>query len=167
MAWRTLPAREFDCGALLLAGVGGYLVSVHALPRALARPGSKEAAVAVLFGIGTALAAWPRLSTPADVLSVGLFSGLCWINCASIEDWEGRREVRWTAYFAAAGIAVVAALLLREHRPVLGAAETASALGLIALDRLRGRISPDALRVLADAALASPVLFFPVAGMRA
>ena len=166
LAWRYLPAREFDCGALLLAGVAVYLVGVHAVPLTLSRAGSKEAAVAALFGIGTVLAAWPQLSTASDVLSIALFAVLCWINCTSIEDWEDRRPARGGAYFAAAAIAVVAAVCLREHRPVLGSAETASAVGLIVLDRVRGRLSPDALRVLADAALASPVLFLPWAGMR-
>jgi hypothetical protein len=166
LAWRFLPAREFDCGALLLLGVAAYLLSVHAMPRTLARAGSKEAAVALLFGIGTVLAAWPRLSSTGDVLSIALFAVLCWVNCATIEDWESRRPARSVAYLVAAAIAVAAAVCLREHRPVLGGAETASALGLMILDRMRGRLSPDALRVLADAALASPILFLPVAGMR-
>lgn len=166
LAWRYLPSPEFDGGALLLTGVAAYLIGVHALPSTLSRAGSKEAAVAVLFGIGTVLAAWPRLSTASDVVSIALFSVLCWINCTTIEDWESQREARTTVYMVAAGIAVVAAVCLREHRPVLGSAETVSVLGLVLLDRVRGRLSPDALRVLADAALASPVLFLPFAGFQ-
>lgn len=165
LAWTYLPTPEFDCGALLLAGVAAYLTGVHAMPRTFARSGAKEAAVAALFGIGTVLAAWPRLSTTGDVLSIALFSALVWINCASIEDWEERRPARSGVYFVAAAIALIAALCLRGHRPVLGSAETASALGLVVLDRMRGRLSPEALRVLADAALASPVLFLPFAGI--
>lgn len=165
LAWRCLPAQEFDCGALLLTGVAAYLTCVHALPSAFLRAGSKEAAVAALFGIGTVLAAWPRLTSANDTLSIGLFAALCWINCTTIEDWEGRRAARGEVYLCAAAIALVAAVGLRSHRPILGGAETASALGLIVLDRVRGRLSPDAIRVLADAALASPVLFLPWAGM--
>jgi hypothetical protein len=165
LAWTYLPAPEFDCGALLLMGVAAYLTGVHAMPRTFSRAGSKEAAVAALFGIGTVLAAWPRLSTASDVLSIALFSVLCWINCAVIEDWEERRPAGGRVYFLASAIALIAAVCLSEHRPVLGSAETAGALGLVALDRVRGRLSPEALRVLADAALASPVLFLPFAGM--
>jgi hypothetical protein len=161
-----LPAQEFEAGALILMGVAAYLAAVHAFPRMFTRTGSKEAAVALLFGAGTALAAWPRISSAADVLSIALFSVLCWINCTNIEDWEELRPSRASSYVGAAAIAVIAAVCLREHRPVVGSAETASALGLVILDRLRGRISPNALRVLADAALASPALFLPVAGIR-
>jgi hypothetical protein len=47
----------------------------------------------------------------------------------------------------------------------LGGAETAGALGLVLLDRLRGRYSAEALRVLADVVLLTPIVFLPAAGM--
>jgi len=164
LAYRYLPAREFDGGTLLLAGVVAYFIGVHALPQTLSRAGVKEAAVAVIFGIGTVLAAWPHLSTGGDVLAIVLFSALCWVNCVSIEDWEHHRPARGATYALAVAIAVTAAVCLRGQRPVLGSAETASALGLIVLDRMRGSLSRDAIRVLADTALASPLLFLPFAG---
>ncbi len=167
VAWRSLPASEFDCGALLISGVAIYLGVAHAIPGVVSWPGSKEAAVAVLFGLGTALAAWPHISNGSDALAVALFSVLCWVNCTAIEDWESGRPARPGAGLAAVAIALVAVLLLREHRPVLGGAETASALGLMFVDRLRGRLSADALRVLADAVLATPLLFLPLASLSA
>jgi hypothetical protein len=166
LAWTYLPAAEFDCGALLISGVALYLGAVHAIPRVLARPGSKEAAVALLFGLGTTLAAWPRVSNTSDAVAILLFAVLCWVNCTLIEDWESGHPARRGAALASGAIAVIAVVLLREHRPVLGSAETASALGLLLVDRTRGRLSGDALRVLADAVLATPLLFLPVAGLR-
>jgi hypothetical protein len=166
LAWTYLPAAEFDRGAMLISGVAIYLCAVHAIPGALRRPGSKEAIVALLFGLGTTLAAWQSVSTSSDVLAIVLFAVLCWVNCTVIEDWEGGRPARKGASFASGAIALIAVLLLREHRPVLGCAETASAMGLMLVDRMRGRLSTDALRVLADAMLATPLLFLPVAGLR-
>jgi hypothetical protein len=60
---------------------------------------------------------------------------------------------------AASLVALAAAGLLRDYRPVLGAAETAGALGLVLLDRVRGRYSTAALRVLADVVLLTPIVF--------
>jgi hypothetical protein len=63
---------------------------------------------------------------------------------------------------AAAGlVALTAAFLLPAQRPILGGAETAGALGLVLLDRLQRRCSPEALRVLADVVLLTPIVFLP------
>jgi len=128
----------------------------------LRRANSKESAVAVLFGLGASLAAWPGVQTTSDVLAILLFSGLCWMNCVAIDDWERGHELRPSVIAVAGLVAVVAACLLHGHRPILGAAETAGALGLILLDRLQRRCSPEALRVLADVVLLTPILFLPV-----
>jgi len=61
-------------------------------------------------------------------------------------------------------VALFALALLWMHRPVLGGAEMASAFAFLALDRAGRRFSPDVLRVLADVALLSPVVFLPLAG---
>jgi hypothetical protein len=142
-----------------------YFAAVHLLP--LRWP--KEAAVAVLFALGASLAVWTRVRTAWDVLTVLLFCCLCWINCLAIEQWEHEGEQgshRWPVGAFAAGVALVAVLLLSEQRPILGFAEAASALAFVWLDRSRLRLSPDALRVLADVALLSPIFFLPLAGMR-
>jgi hypothetical protein len=165
LAWTALPEVLFETGVALASAVAVYFALVHARRRAL-RAGSKEAAVAVIFALGTTLQAWPRVQVPSDALAILLFSALCWINCVAIEDWEHGVPARCGAVFAAVLVALAAAVLLRDHRPILGSAETASALGLMILDRTRGRLSPDAARVLADVALLSPVLFLPLAGTR-
>jgi hypothetical protein len=97
--------------------------------------------------------------TSSDVMAILLFSLLCWMNCVAIDDWESGRELRPSVIAAAGLVAVVAVCLLRYHRPILGAAETAGALGLVLLDRSRGRYSPEALRVLADVVLLTPIVF--------
>jgi hypothetical protein len=157
LAWSRLPGPLFIQGAAVASGTGLYLAAVHM--GFLQRANSKESAVAVLFGLGASLAAWPRVQTTSDVLAILLFSYLCWMNCVAIDDWEHGRKLRPSVIAAAGIVAVVAACLLREHRPILGGAETAGALGLVVLDRLRVRYSPEALRVLADVVLLTPVLF--------
>jgi len=178
LAWTRLPALLFRQGMVLLAAVALYFAAVHVLPAALRRAWPKEAAVAVLFALGASLAAWNHLRSAEDALSILLFCCLCWVNCFAIEYWErvgttqpfANGELSTTAWpvgIAAMCVGIAALILLHQHRPVLSGAEAASALGLALLDRGRHRFTADALRVLADVALLSPILFLPVAGMRA
>jgi hypothetical protein len=161
LAWSRLPGPLFIEGALVASGTGLYLAAVHLAPTLVTRTGAKESAVAILFGLGASLAAWPGVRTAADVLAILLFSCLCWMNCSAIEDWESGGGLRPSLIVAAGLVAIAAAVFLRQHRPVLGSAETSAALGLILLDRMRGRYSPEALRVLADVVLLTPILFLP------
>ncbi len=119
-------------------------------------------AVGVLFALGASLVAWGKVKTPADVATILLFSGLCWMNCIAIQKWEGER-LDWSPRAAAIVLACAAGVLLYAHRPVLGGAELASAFAFLLLDRVHRRLSTDAVRVLADVALLSPVLFLPMA----
>src|SRR5262249_20540238 len=150
IAWTRLPTPLFLRGVAMLAAVAVYLLAVHVTAPRLRHPWPKEAAVAVLFALGASLAAWGNIQTIADVVTIVLFCCLCWINCIAIEQWERRAPPRWTVGTAALCVAAAALVLLPEHRPVLGAAEAASALALLALDRGRHHLSRDALRVLAD-----------------
>lgn len=120
----------------------------------------KEAAVAVLFALGATLSAWPNVRTAVDIEAIVLFSSLCWINCIAIESWEG--QSRWPIAGAAGLVALAAVVLLFSGRPVLGGAVTASALAFVLLDCARRHLSRDALRVLADVALLSPLFLLPV-----
>jgi len=163
LAWTRLPRALFERGVLLAAAVTLYFALVHLAPF---RDWPKEAAVAILFALGASLAAWGRVRSAADVATILLFSCLCWINCVAIEKWE-RRKSQWPVTFAAACVAGAALVLLAHQRPVLASAEAASALAFVLLDRGRDRFSRDALRVLADVALLSPVFFLPIAGMLA
>jgi hypothetical protein len=160
LALTRLPATLFERGLVLSAAVIAYLAVVHMAPR---RNWPKEMAVAVLFALGASLVAWGRVRSAVDVATILLFSCLCWINCLAIEKWE-RRKTGLPIGLAATCVAFAAILFLVRGRPVLGAAETASAVAFVLLDRGRDRLSRDALRVLADVALLSPVLFLPIAG---
>lgn len=171
--WLTLdflPRLFFDRGVLLGTAVIVYLAVVHLLPKRLRGIWPKEGAVAVVFGLGISLVIWSGVRTAADVLTIFLFACLCWINCIAIEHWEG--EGRTNAHgiqrhigATAICIALAAILLLHRQRPILGIAETASAIAFVLLDRFRQRLSPDALRVLADAALLSPIFFLAFPGI--
>ena len=165
LAWSRLPWPLFVEGVAVASGTGLYLAAVHLAPGLLRRTGSKESAVAILFGLGASLAAWPGVQTGSDVLAILLFSCLCWMNCTAIDDWERGEALRPSVLAAAGVVACLAACLLRDHRPILGAAETAGALGLVLLDRQRGRHSAEALRVLADVVLLTPIVFLPLAGI--
>jgi len=167
LAWTRLPSWLFQQGVMVFALVAVYFGAVHLAPAGLRRAWPKEAAVAILFALGASLAAWNQVRSAEDVETILLFSCLCWINCEAIERWEGRKSGGWPIGAAAMGVAVAALVLLHQHRPVLSATETASALAFVFLDRGHHRFTADALRVLADAALLSPILFLPIAGMRA
>lgn len=169
-------------GCILLAAVTVYLIVIHGFQRHVRRlwspPFTKEASVGFLFALGASLAAWTNVHTAVDAASIALFFILCWINCAAIQKWEsspwqglGSPEtmvsstpgVEWPVSSAAVGVAVFAVALLWLHRPVLGGAEIASACAFVALDRMGRHFSPDTLRVLADVALLSPMVFLPLA----
>jgi hypothetical protein len=160
-AWTSLPSELFARGAWLLAAVLIYFGVVHC--SRLHWP--KEAAVAVIFALGASLAAWTRVETRADVLTVIFFSCLCWINCVAIEHWEHGLSP-YPVGILAACVGLAAILILHHERPILASAEASSAAAFVLLDRSRLKLSADALRVLADVALLSPVFFLPLAGAR-
>ncbi len=164
IAWIYLPAALWSRGLWVSAGAGVYLCAVHGVPQWWRRSGPKEAAVGVVFALGVSLAAWPMVQTWIDVLAIVQFCLLCWMNCAAIEDWERGAKARGAVIAGAGAVALIAVVVLREHRPVIACAETASALGLVVLDRYAARMSRDAARVLADVVLLSPILFLRVAG---
>ncbi len=169
LALTRLDAEVLRHGIALLAAVVVYFAFVHWAPAGLRRIWPKEAAVGVLFALGTSLSAWNHVQTLADAATILLFSALCWINCIAIENWETRdwrRTPERLVSVAAVCVALMAIVLFRGHRPVLGGAEMASALAFVALDYARRRfaISADLLRVLADAALLSPLIFLPLSG---
>ena len=147
-------------GLGMLAAVAVYLCLVQALRSGLRRIGLKETAVALLFALGTSLTAWDSIRTWSDALTVVLFSALCWLNCVAIEQWEDGPD-DWRIGAIAAFVALAGLALLHHQRPILASAEAMSLLALTLLDRVHNRLSKDALRVLADAALLSPLLFLP------
>jgi hypothetical protein len=163
LAWTRLPAVLFERGMILLVAVTIYFGLTH-LAR---RRWPKELAVAVLFTLGVSLVAWVHVRTWIDVATIVLFGMLCWINCAAIEQWEGRGLSEWPVRVAAITVGLIALIFLYDQRPIISGAETASAFAFVMLDRAKTRLSTDALRVLADVALLTPILFLTVLGLRA
>jgi hypothetical protein len=164
LAWTRLSQVLLERGLAVLAAVGLYFIAVHFAPRAFKKAWPKEAAVAILFAVGASLAAWNQVRSLSDAATIVLFSCLCWINCIAIQRWEHGQPGGWAVSIAALAVAAIALFLVQPHRPILSGAECASALAFVLLDRERPRFSADALRVLADAALLTPILFLPIAG---
>lgn len=168
LAMERLSPGLFLRGVVLLAAVTVYFGLIHVGRRwqgrqwpPARRRWPKEAVVGVLFALGASMVAWGQVKTPADVATILLFSGLCWMNCVAIEKWEVDQQ-DWSPCVAALWLASVAGVLLYAHRPMLGGAELTSAVAFVLLGRVRPRLSVNAMRVLADVALLSPVLFIPV-----
>lgn len=156
-----------------------YMVGIHAGRSRIAWLLPKEISVGILFALGVTLPIWSRsLRIPWHELLVwGFFSFLCSLNCLSIEYWENYREAlgprqppHWFVGWAGPRInllavaialgALSACFLLAPSRPFQTAllAVIAGALLLLVLNCRRTRLSPPALRVLADVALLVPAL---------
>jgi hypothetical protein len=165
LAWTRLPWALFVQGIAMLIIVAMYFGFTHLSHRRW----PKELAVAILFAAGTSLAAWEHARTWIDFATVVLFAMLCWINCAAIEVWESRGPDKWDEWpvrESAIAVGLIALIFLYNHRPILAGAETASAFAFVLLDRAKTKLSPNALRVLADVALLTPLMFLPIAALR-
>ena len=133
----------------------------------------KEPLIAAFFSMAVAMPVISSVpSSPDLVPAVAMFALLCWLNCAAIAAWESP----WSGYLDPvtrmlgrrfgifAGIAVLLSLALMFAQATRGvgfAAVTGSVL-LLALERLRGRVSRTHVRALADAALLSPLVVLPL-----
>lgn len=162
-------------GVVMASLVAVYFLGVHAAPRHLRRWWPKELAVGVLFTLGTCLATWTKLGPDwyAVIPPAILFAALCSLNCVAIEFWEWKRlrgissapPHRCTVWIGrrlsglALFVTIVACALLGlpVFRPFF-APTAVSALALWWLDQNSGRLSLDALRVLADVSLLTPLL---------
>jgi hypothetical protein len=147
----------------------------------------KEVAVAIVFAAAVAVPVWSRLQNHRILLVpfVIFFALLCWLNCVAIDKWEQpswshahalratqpHRSTRWTQRhlpLVAWGIALLATIASASS--IFSAATVAmtgvylactiSALLFLAFDR-SGLASFD-LRIAADAALLTPLLFVAV-----
>ena len=172
----VLSRAEFFRGLLLLALAAVYFWLIHGRPQpGWTRRLPKEAAVGGMFAVGTAFFPWCQggMERPALWAGAAIFGGICFCNCALITVWERHaQDVRsrysllnafpWLAA-RLRGLCLVlaglsgAGLLLTGSPPFLPLA--LGGLFLAVLDHQQKRISPDALRVLADAALLTPLLF--------
>jgi hypothetical protein len=180
LIWLTanrLPAVEVNAGLRLGAVLLMYMAAIHGAPGWLAGIVPKEMAVGLLFAAGAILPIWSQsIRFPlGSLLPWGFFAALCALNCLSIECWESCRNnsqevpprfLRWVSAridLIAVGLAggavfgCFAASCGESRIPGLLAVGAGSLL-LLLLNRSRDRLSPAALRVLADAALLVPAL---------
>jgi hypothetical protein len=147
----------------------------------------KEVAVAIVFAPAVAVPVWSRLQDHRNLLvpPVIFFALLCWLNCVAIDKWEQsswshahalratqpHRSTRWTQRYlplVACGIALFAAIA--SVSSIFSAAPmamtsvylacTISALLFLAFDR--SQLGSFDLRITADAALLTPLLFVAV-----
>ncbi len=168
-----LTGKEFGAGLCLLALAGGYFWTTHRRAGQLRTPRlPKEAAVGALFALGSAAFALCRAGRIPGPLLLGVCLGgaLFFLNCALITSWEeSLRDLDDPASLLNAfpgvvrrlragclATACVALGLSIASRSDLFLPVAASAMLLWWLDRCRGFLSTDALRVLVDMALLTP-----------
>jgi hypothetical protein len=168
-------ARREDLAVFAVATL--YFLLIHARGRRIERWLPKELAVGILFAAATAVPAWARLSghRMAIVPAIILFALLCCLNCVCIENWERGRRTEHPAHAStiwagtqlqtlATGTALLALILsltALNDPPLfcLFLASAAAALLLLWLARNEHRLSAMQLRIAADAALLTPLLF--------
>lgn len=177
VALLSLTPREFDGGLLLLAPVLVYLLSHQLIHRGHPWRAPKEVCVALLLGGGVALF---LLTAPGVLIRplaapLALFTLLCFANCALISIWEkgvdeahGQTSLalqfRRARGFTRALPWALAVISLTCFPAATGAGRTAIAcaiasgalLGLV--DLAERRLGPRLARVLADAAMLTPLL---------
>ena len=157
-----------------------------------ARIFTKELLVGVLFTAACALPAFSRTATlngprlwPFSA-AVFFFALLAWLNCHAIERWEsgcseggcGETEAHPKAGIPGTGIPALACLLafagllaaailslVQPRAAALLCAGAASALLLALLDKMRGRMTPLALRAGADLVLLTPLALVTPLGL--
>jgi hypothetical protein len=172
------PAARFE-DTLLFAVSMVYFAIVHLPFIRFPKSFPPEFAVGILFACATAIPAWSQTESPHAVLllSILLFGGLCCLNCLAIELWERPivpiRQLTIPAIaFCVAAASSALMLTVRNSISIrLSAAALVSALLILALDRLHRRFTQRgpsqeetagfllAMRVAADAALLTPLLF--------
>ncbi len=155
IAFACLPRDYLEVGAAVTVGTGAYLVAVHAGRRSLG-VGVKELSVGVMFAAGVSVPLAVSGGPSGEWLpGVVAFAGLCALNCLLIARWEEVRSPapRW-AIAIAAGATFAAVMAPWE----VATAVSASAAALAALHVGRAGLSVRAARVLADAALLSPLV---------
>jgi hypothetical protein len=176
-----IPPLLLDKCLLLGSAVSLYLILVHVAPKRLQSYWPKELIVAALFAISVSLPAWTDISNHQVKILVPVLAltSLLWINAVAIECWEQALDLseahlqarpRITqllgAHLALVAFIIAIACLLVAFSPgspasarPLYIAISASAILIGGLDSVRGDLSRDALRVLADATLLTPIFY--------
>lgn len=170
VALTRLSPRNLALGAALAAGAAAYVVSHQWLHRDSRWRVPKELCIAALLTAGVVLFIEPLSPTVAWTAVAPAL--LFFTNCALISHWEreidavhgqtslaghasARAAIRWLPWLTAA-VAVVLAVVVPAARAVAACA-VASAAVLALVDRAEPRLGWRAARVLADAALLTPL----------
>jgi hypothetical protein len=153
--------------------VGIYLAVVHCGRENVRRWWPKEFAIAAVFAVGSSIATWSSGLVNWRVWpSITLFAAVCTLNCCAVDYWEWQtnrvllryphRATRWVArhlrWCAAATIAVCSLVMLLTPSVII-LAVLLSTLMLMAVAARHTSLSPELARLLADAALLTPLLF--------
>src|ERR1700677_2916513 len=173
MIFTLMPVAARERNSVLAAAALVYFAGVHWSPRTewVGRLGlgpifKKEFLVGILFTAACALPALSRVSTqarPALAGEAGLFALLAWLNCHAIDRWEAQNGVSNRVFplaclLALGGLLLACLLIQGDLRAAeLAIAGAVSSLLLAALDGLRSRLSPLALRAAADLVLLTPL----------
>jgi hypothetical protein len=174
---RMAPAVRLE-DAAVFAVAALYFLLVHAHGARAERWLPKEFAVGVLFAAATAVPTWARADGQRLMLAqlVAVFAILCWLNCVAIESWErtagphsaaahittlwaGRRLQPLTAAAVILSLALALTHFHDSSQVSFYLAATISALLLFWLARHQPSLTSMQLRVAADAALLTPLLF--------
>jgi len=176
-ALARLPAVELRGDLLVAAATLLYLLivhgvhGIHGIQGVHGRRGAaerwlpKEMAVASIFALATAVPAWTLAGSqrPALMIEVALFAAVCWLNCVAIGKWEDHAAIHATTRWAGAhlpGIALLVAAAAAVALPLRAAAAVlVTALVIWGLDAGRDRFTALQLRIAADAALLTPLLW--------
>jgi len=158
-----------------------YFAAAHLPAMRFRRGFARETAVGILFACAVAIPSWSGSIHGALIVPVILFAALCSLNCVAIETWErpeGAGSLSVSALAVGLSAAALGAMLSASSRfsaqaggeVHLTEAVLVSALLLLALDiryrRFARNATPDrvsrfllVLRIAADAALLTPLLF--------
>lgn len=159
MTW--LPGRYLVAGAGVAIVVAVYFMLVHiARQSRFLAGGGKEASVGILFaaGVSVPLVADARELIWTWIFAVVAFAAICWLNCEWITRWERtttdrRSQTGW--------IVAVVGLVFALKSPIAVMLSASGAFAVLTvIHLLHDRIGNRLARVLADAALLTPLVWF-------
>jgi hypothetical protein len=140
-------------GLAVAAGVGVYFACIHRPRSRAVAPAIKQLAVSLLFAAGVVL---PLHGAPGIRLAWAAIAAIVWLNIRAIDEWESTSAACRTV--AIGGLASGAICLLLAGFGKFYGALALSAFLIFTLNRLRERLSREALRACVDLALLLPAL---------
>ena len=166
----AMPADVRNAWMLMSLPMAIYAGAVHLLrlPRL-----PKEHLVGVFFAVAVSLPVLvARGFGPHGIANAAVaFGAVCWMNCVAIARWEQETQTDGMTLWAAKRFPLAACVLcvlcmllpvVRGGHVLFGFACVLALVALVLMDRARRGISPLVLRSLADAALLTPLLLWPL-----